>query len=86
MPPTDEAGWDEGYPHRHHDDTALTLVHYIDPGDLPTPLYILEDEMMIEVIYPEKDMSVFIPNGIEHGVRKNNGTRNRVAMIATAYQ
>lgn len=83
--PREGAGYDPGYPHVHQDDTAMTLVHYIDPGDVDSPLDIIDDGQIVETITPEANMTVFIPNGIWHGVRKNNGTRNRVAMIATAY-
>lgn len=78
-------GYDPGYPHVHQNDAALTLVHYIDPGDAPAPLDILDGERVVETIHPEANLTVFIPNGVWHAVRKNNGTRNRVAMIATAY-
>lgn len=78
-------GYDPGYPHVHQDERALTLVHYIDPGDAPALLDILVDGKVAETITPEANMTVFIPNGVWHGVRRNNGTRNRVAMIATAY-
>lgn len=86
MLPTPGEGWDTGYPHVHADPTALTLIHYIDPGDKPTPLEIFEAGNVTETIYPEESLTVFVPNGVWHGVRKNNGTRNRVAMIATAYR
>jgi hypothetical protein len=83
--PREGPGYDPGYPHVHQRNDALTLVHYIDPGDVPAPLDILDGETVVETIYPEANLTVFIPNGIWHAVRKNNGTRNRVAMIATAY-
>ncbi len=78
-------GYDPGYPHVHADDKALTLVHYIDPGDRPAPLDILDGDTVLETIVPQANLTVFIPNGVWHAVHKNNGTRNRVAMIATAY-
>lgn len=83
--PREGEGYDPGYPHVHQNDTALTLIHYIDPGDKPAPLDIIEGQQVVETIYPEANLTVFVPNGVVHGVRKNNGTRNRVAMIATAY-
>ncbi len=83
--PRDEPGYDPGYPHVHQHEQALTLVHYIDPGDKPAPLDILDGDTVLETIVPEANMTVFIPNGIWHAVHKNNGTRKRVAMIATAY-
>lgn len=83
--PREGPGYDPGYPHVHQDDRALTLVHYIDPGDVDAPLDILDGDTVIETIVPEPNMTVFIPNGVWHAVHKNNGTRPRVAMIATAY-
>jgi hypothetical protein len=83
--PREGEGYDPGYPHVHQDARALTLVHYIDPGDTPAPLDIFHADQSIETLYPEENMTVFIPNGVLHGVRKNSGTRNRIAMIATAY-
>lgn len=83
--PSPGEGYDPGYPHVHQDERALTLVHYIDPGDVPAPLDILDDGRVVETITPETNMTVFIPNGVWHAVHRNNGTRNRVAMIATAY-
>ena len=85
MIPREGDGYDPGYPHVHHNDSALTLIHYIDPGDKPAPLDIFEGDVVVETIVPEENMTVFVPNGVWHGVRKNNGTRRRVAMIATAY-
>jgi len=86
MAPDPGKGWDKGYPHSHADSTALSLIHYIDPGDVPTPLHILEGHDIVETIYPEDNLTVFMPNGVLHGVYKNNGARNRVAMISTAYR
>jgi hypothetical protein len=83
--PCDGLGYDPGYPHVHQDERALTLVHYIDPGDVPAPLDILGGDKVIETVTPEANLTVFIPNGVWHAVRRNNGTRPRVAMIATAY-
>lgn len=83
--PRDGPGYDPGYPHVHQNDAALTLVHYIDPGDAPAALDILDGDTVVETIVPEENLTVFIPNGVWHAVRKNNGTRKRVAMIATAY-
>lgn len=83
--PREGDGYDPGYPHVHQNAQALTLIHYIDPGDKPAPLDVFEGDAIVETIYPEENLTVFVPNGVVHGVRKNNGTRNRVAMIATAY-
>lgn len=83
--PMEGSGYDPGYPHVHHDNQALTLVHYIDPGDVPACLDILDGDKVVETITPEANLTVFIPNGVWHAVHRNNGTRNRVAMIATAY-
>ena len=83
--PREGPGYDPGYPHVHQDERALTLVHYVDPGNVPAALDILEDGEVVETIYPLPNLTVFIPNGVWHAVHKNNGTRNRLAMIATAY-
>jgi hypothetical protein len=86
MLPDPKPGWDVGYPHVHQVDTALTLIHYVDPGDVPAPLHILDDnDNVLETITPEAGLTVFVPNGVRHGVLRNQGTRPRVAMIATAY-
>lgn len=82
--PKIETGYDDGYPHIHYPLDATTLVHYLDPGDDPAPLHILIDGRVVEVIFPERGLTVFMPNDLWHGVLKNNGTTNRLAMIATA--
>jgi len=86
MVPKGGDGYDEGYPHVHYPLTGLTLVHYLDTGDKPAPLHILESESgpVSEIIYPENGLTVFMPNDLWHGVLINNGTTKRVAMIATA--
>lgn len=78
-------GYDAGYPHIHANTAGTTMVHYLDPGDVPAPLDIFDGEEVIETIYPEAGKTVYIPNGIKHGVRKNQGDLPRVAFIATAY-
>lgn len=77
--------YDKGYPHVHANESATTLVLYLDPGDKPAPLDIFDGDDVVETIYPEAGNIVFIRNGIKHGVRKNLGKRPRVALIATAY-
>lgn len=77
-------GYDEGYPHTHEPKHATTLVHYLDPGDQPAPLDIFNGDEVVETIYPEPGLTVFMPNSLLHGVRKNHGTQKRYAMIATA--
>ncbi len=77
-------GYDEQYPHTHHPAYAVTLVHYLQPGDKPAPLDIFDGDKIIETIYPEQGLTVFIPNSTLHGVRKNQGTENRIQLIATA--
>lgn len=78
-------GYDKGYPHVHADETAVTLVHYIDPGDVPADLHIFDGDEVEHVITPEAGKTVYMPNGVKHGVLKNQGNSPRVAMIATAY-
>ncbi len=82
--PKSGAGYDVGYPHVHYPLDATTLVHYLEPGDIPAPLDIFEDEEVIETIYPEQGLTVFMPNNLKHGVRLNQGTTNRIQLIATA--
>ena len=84
MIPKTGDGYDEGYPHIHYPLTGLTLVHYLYPGNNPAPLDIFDGEEVIETIYPEPGLTVFMPNDLWHGVRKNTGTDKRICMIATA--
>lgn len=85
MPPSDEKGYDKGYPHVHHDDTATTLVHYMDCGDKPPNLDIFIGDEVFSLT-PQAGETIYIPNGIKHGVHRNNGSTPRVAFIATAYR
>jgi hypothetical protein len=82
--PKQGAGYDDGYPHIHYPLNATTLVHYLQPGDVPAPLHIFDDEKVIEEFYPEKGWTVFMANDLKHGVLKNNGTIDRIQLIATA--
>ena len=77
-------GYDDQYPHVHAPDYATTIVHYLQPGDVPAPLDVFLDGKVIESITPEQGLTVFIPNNVWHGVRKNQGTTNRIQLIATA--
>ena len=81
--PNTGEGYEKGYPHVHFPLYANTLVHYLDPGDIPTPLHIFEGDTVIEEIFPEPGLTVFMPNSLKHGVLINRGTKNRVQMIAT---
>ncbi len=89
--PDDGPGmYDQGYPHVHADTTATTLVLYLDPGDRPAELHVFDQKPLngspwTQEIMPEAGKIVFIPNGVWHGVVKNRGTRDRIALIATAY-
>ena len=84
MVPDSRTGYDDGYPHVHYPLDGLTLVHYLEPGDSPAPLHIFDNDEVIEIIYPVKGLTVFMPNDLKHGVLRNNGTIERMAMIATA--
>ena len=84
MTPEDGEGYSKGYPHIHYPLTGLTLVHYLEPGENKTPLHILIDDEVVEKVYPEKGLTVFMPNDLWHGVLRNTGKDKRVAMIATA--
>lgn len=81
QPPDPGEGYSQGYPHVHQDTTATTLVLYL--SDNPSPLDILGDET--QTIRPNKGDIVFIPNGVWHGVHRNQGPDDRIALIATAY-
>lgn len=82
--PGSGVGYDDHYPHTHAPSTATTLIHYLQPGDVPAPLDIFEGEEVIETIYPEPGLTVYVPNSTMHGVRINQGTTPRIQMIATA--
>lgn len=82
--PKNGEGYDIGYPHQHYPLKGTTLVHYLYPGNVPAPLDIFEDGKVVETVYPEVGLTVFMPNSLWHGVRLNNGTDNRLCMIASA--
>lgn len=82
--PENGSGYAEQYPHTHEPKDGLTLVHYLQPGDKPAPLDIFEGGEVVETIYPEPGLTVFMPNNLMHGVKKNNGSTNRIQLIATA--
>ena len=84
--PVEGEGYDEQYPHIHYPLNGTTLIHYLQPGDIPAPLDVLESEKgaVVETIYPEEGLTVFMPHTIWHGARKNHGTQNRIQLIATA--
>lgn len=84
MLPDEQLGFDVGYPHVHQNNKATTLVHYVDAGDNPPGLDIIRGED-VEKLIPQTGQTIFIPNGVWHGVYRNNGSRPRVAMIATAF-
>lgn len=83
QPPDPGDGYSDGYPHVHQDTTATTLVLYL--SDDPSPLDLLEDGQVTKTIKPKKGDIVFIPNGVWHGVHRNQGPHDRIALIATAY-
>ena len=85
MLPSDASGYDKGYPHVHNNTAAMTLVHYVDVGDKPPALDLFEGDDVVETITPQSNQTIYIPNGVKHGVHKNNGSLPRVAMISTAY-
>lgn len=84
MVPKTTIGYDDGYPHEHANTDGMTLVHYLEPGDKPAPLDIFDGDEITQ-IFPERGMTVFMPNGLRHGVHRNNGTTNRIAFLATGY-
>lgn len=78
------SGYDEQYPHIHYPLDATTLVHYLQPGDIPAPLDIFDGDEVVQTIIPERGLTVFIPNCVKHGVMKNQGKEDRIQLIATA--
>lgn len=84
--PVKGAGYDLGYPHQHVPLTGTTLIHYLDPGDVPAPLHILDafDGNVLMEFIPEPGKTVFIRHDIWHGVLKNQGTKPRIQIIASA--
>ena len=83
--PQEGGGYDPGYPHQHSPLSGTTLVHYLDPSDVPTPLHIMDDEKnVIEEIIPKVGMTVYIPHHIWHGVPKHKGSTPRIQLIASA--
>lgn len=86
--PEEGEGYASQYPHIHYPLDALTLIHYMQPGDKPAPLDVFDGVEkpgnVIATIYPEKGLTVFMPHTTWHGARKNNGTTNRIQLIATA--
>jgi hypothetical protein len=82
MKPDTKTGFDDGYPHTHNNAGTLAIIHYIQPGDVPAPLEILENGEIVESIYPETGLSVYMPDDVMHGARRNNGTVDRIALIA----
>jgi len=84
--PVEGSGYDLGFPHQHSPLSGTSLVHYLDPGDVPSPLHILDDQYgkVIFEFYPEPGKTVFLPHHLWHGVPKNNGTTNRIQLIASA--
>ncbi len=77
-------GYDHGFPHIHPQSYAMTAVHYLVPGDKPAPLHIFDGDEVVEEIYPEPGLTVFMPWDCRHGVLKNQGTENRLTLIAAA--
>lgn len=84
--PVDGEGYDIGFPHRHYPDGGMTLVHYLDPSDVPTPLHIFDREggEIVQEIIPEPGLTVFLPHEVWHGVPKHKGSTPRVQFIAMA--
>ncbi len=84
MLPEEGGGYSDGYPHVHHNEDGKTIVHYLDVPPGSGALHIIHDGK-VHVLEPTTGSAIYIPNGVEHGVLKNNADRPRVALIATAY-
>lgn len=82
--PAEGEGYDEGFPHIHYPLHGTTLIHYLQPGDIPSPLHIFDGDEVVEEIFPEPGLTVFVPHNIYHGVPKNKGTTDRIQLIASA--
>jgi hypothetical protein len=76
-------GFAEHYPHVHYPLTGLTLVHYLQTGDTPAPLQILDGDEVIEEIAPYVGLVVFMPNAQRHGVLRHHDPVDRIQLIAT---
>lgn len=86
--PTKEVGYEKGYPHAHKNNDGLVLIHYLLAGDVPAPLDVLdgEDGPIVESIYPDPGLTLYMPDGVWHGARKNNGTTNRVCFVVMGHR
>lgn len=82
--PSEGDGYDEGFPHVHYPLSGTSLIHYLQPGDKPAPLHIFEGDAVVEEIYPEEGMTVFVPHNVKHGVLRNKGSEDRIQLIASA--
>ena len=82
--PEDGDGYAHGYPHVHHPLDGVTLVHYLQVTDEPAMLDIFDGDLVVETIRPAIGLTVFMPNSLRHGVRKQHGRGDRVQLIATA--
>jgi hypothetical protein len=83
--PREGKGYDPGYPHVHNNGDATTVIHYILPGDVPAPLDVFDGDEIIQTIYPEPGLTVYMPDGIKHGAHRNNGTTNRTCLMVMAH-
>jgi hypothetical protein len=85
--PTKEVGYEKGYPHTHKNNDGLVLIHYLQPGDVPAPLDVLDERgELVERIVPEPGLTVYMPDGVSHAAWKNNGTTNRVCFVVMGHR
>lgn len=82
--PSELEGYAEGYPHIHYPTDGVTLIHYLQPGDVPAPLHVFIGNEVVEEIVPVAGKTVYMPHNVKHGVMQNKGTIDRVQFIATA--
>lgn len=85
MPPTDREGWEETYPHAHDDGGSMSVILYLQADKDHPPLDIFDGDELVHTIRPEPGMAVYMPDGVMHGVRENNGKRARIALVARGY-
>ena len=82
--PVEGGGLSDGYPHTHKNSDGLMLIHFIEPGDKPAPLVIFDGGEIVQTVYPEAGLTAFVPDGVSHGAMRNNGTTDRIALMALA--
>ena len=84
--PRAETGYEKHYPHTHCNNDGLALILYLQAGDKPAPLDVFDGDEVVESIYPEPGLALYMPDGVKHGARINNGTTKRIAFVVMAHR